>query len=102
MDFNDAQRRVLANGFVGPRPGSNAFPLLQLGKGESRIDGEVLDTMFRAGHFDITKAQTPDRIKGGDGGPFGEIPDVDLDFVWTLTDAGRDALKLPNGEGNSG
>jgi hypothetical protein len=95
--MNEAQRRILERGFMGPRPGSNAFPLLQLGKDDSRIDGEILDTMFRAGYFDITPAQSPDQIKGGDAGPYGEIPDVDLDFAWRLNESGRKALQQTPG-----
>lgn len=96
--MNEAQRQILQRGFIGPRPGSNAFPLLQLGEGESRIDGEVLDAMFRAGHFDITPARSPSQIKGGDAGPYGEIPDADLDFAWRLNDAGLKALAHSNGD----
>lgn len=92
--MNKAQRQILEGGFIGPRPGSNAFPLLQLGKGESRIDGEILEAMFRAGHFDVAPAVSPDSIKGGDAGPYGEVPDVELDFSWRLNDMGRNALKL--------
>jgi hypothetical protein len=95
--LNEAQRRILERGFMGPRPGSNAFPLLQLGKDGSRIDGEVLDAMFRAGHFEVTPARAPSHIRGGDAGPYGEIPDVDLDFAWRLSAAGRAALSVTNG-----
>lgn len=91
--LNDAQRQILERGFMGPRPGSNAFPLLQLGADDSRIDGEILDAMFRAGHFDISPAVKPaEQIRGGDAGPFGEIPDVDLDFQWRLSEAGKRAI----------
>lgn len=90
--LTEAQVKVLETGFLGPRPGSNAFPLLQLGMGESRIDGELIDSMIRAGHLEAFPSTDSTTIKGGDAGPYGEIPDVELMLRYELTPAGRIAI----------
>jgi hypothetical protein len=81
---------ILRRGFRGPRPGSNTFPLLQLGRGEDRITGEDLERLIRIGwlHAEPITGEA-EIIKGGHAGPLGEIPDVDITHRYSLTDAGR-------------
>jgi hypothetical protein len=98
VKLTEAQWRQLEGGFIGPRPGSNALPLLQLGDGASRINGDVLDALWRDGKLSATPSQQEHQIKGGMAGPFGEIPDVELNFAWRLTSAGR-ALLASNAKG---
>ena len=99
MKMTEAQIKMLEGGFLGPRPGSNSFPLLQLGKGELRIDGEQLDTMNRSGWLNAVPSSTHSTIEGGDAGPYGEVPDVELLFHYQLTPAGRAALAEETGGG---
>ena len=85
-ELNDAERRILANGFQGPRPGSNAFPLLSLKKDGTEVTGERIDELFRAGILvAIPRDGLPvSEIKGGNAGPYGEIPDVELTHNYRL------------------
>lgn len=92
-----AQFAALKKGFVGPRPGSNSFPFVQLGKDDSRIDGEELEALFRSGYLTARPARETSELKGGDAGPYGEIPDVELSFAYELTPAGLLALSSQDG-----
>ncbi|MBV5269003.1 MAG: hypothetical protein JZU55_02630 [Afipia sp.] len=95
--LSEAQIKLLERGFLGPRPGCNAFPLLQLGDGPSRIDGEQIDAMIRLGYLEAAAASRSETIIGGDAGPYGEIPDVELMLVYSITPAGRAALTQGRG-----
>jgi hypothetical protein len=85
MELTKEEREVLSRGFQGPRPGSNAFPLLELRKGDVKISGERLDAMIREKVLEgWPRADPHSVIKGGDAGPYGEIPDVELIYNYRL------------------
>jgi hypothetical protein len=94
MKATEAMATILRRGFIGPRPGSNAFPLLELKTPGCKFLGEEIDTWIRQG---LLRAEPVvgevSFIKGGDAGPYGEIPDVALTHRYELTDAGYAALK---------
>lgn len=85
LSLTKQERDALGHGFRGPRPGSNAFPLLQLKDLGIHILGEKLDALIRAGIL-IGKPVTGPMtcIKGGNAGPYGEIPDVELTHSYWL------------------
>nr|USU32977.1 hypothetical protein NG677_04540 [Methylobacterium sp. OTU13CASTA1] len=72
-----------------PRPGSNYLPLLEIESddGTTTVLGEELDALHRAGL--LTAAPDPDVVVLDGGQEWGE---VELDHLWTITDAGRSAL----------
>ena len=79
------ERDILSKGFQGPRPGSNAMPLLELRKNGIVISGERIDELERAGVLVATpRDRVVHTIRGGDAGPYGEIPDIELSFNWHL------------------
>ena len=83
--LTDAERLVLLGGFQGPRPGSNAMPLLEFRKDGVKISGERIDALIRAGELIATpRDKIAHTIQGGNAGPFGEIPDVELSFNYRL------------------
>lgn len=92
--LTEAQRRLLAGcPFLGPRPGSNAFPLLALRDVGGDIAGEEIDAAVRAGLLVATPVCGDVKvIKGGDAGPYGEIPDVECTHRYAVTDVGRRAI----------
>lgn len=84
-EMSPDELRVLARGFRGPRPGSNAFPLLEIRDLGVKISGERIDALIRAKHLIGTPvAGAVQVIKGGNAGPFGEIPDVELSYSYRL------------------
>lgn len=89
MTVSPTVAAMLRKGFLGPRPGSNAFPLLQLGKNPDAIFGEDIERLLREGLL-TTEPGIGDApiIKGGDAGPYGEIPDIDLTHRYWLTASG--------------
>lgn len=92
IELTKAERAVLSGGFCAPRPGNNFFPLLELKKGGVTIEGERIDALIRAGLLvgsPVSKPKKP--IKGGDLGPHGEIPDIEITH--------RYALKTATGQG---
>jgi len=84
--LTEGERRVLARGFQGPRPGSNAFPLLSLKKEGVEVTGERIDELLRAGilHASPRAGKPIAEIKGGNAGPHGEIPDIELTHDYRL------------------
>lgn len=70
---------MLAQGFLGPRPGSNAFPLVELRDDDGDVPGERIAELARIGILvGIPAGEEIECLKGGDGGDMGEIPDVEL------------------------
>jgi hypothetical protein len=80
------ERDALRHGFQGPRPGSNAFPLLEIRDSGVKIPGERIDALLRAGVLVATPRAAPPYavIKGGNAGLYGEIPDVELTHNYYL------------------
>lgn len=79
------EEAVLRRGFRGPRPGSNAFPLLEIRDYGIKISGERIDALVRAGALVGTPVSGPcEVIKGGHAGPYGEIPDVELNHRYEV------------------
>jgi hypothetical protein len=79
------ERDVLRHGFHGPRPGSNAFPLLEIRECGVKIPGERIDALLRTNVLVATPRDAPYAvIKGGNAGPYGEVPDVELTHNYSL------------------
>lgn len=70
--------KVLDRGFRGPRPGSNVFVFVELAVEGETLAGEDVET-----------------IRGGDCGPFGEVPDIECTHVYRLTPLGRERFIQP-------
>ena len=86
IELSIAERGALSRGFRGPRPGSNAFPLLEIRDFGVKIPGEKIDALIRAGVLVGTPVAGPVQcIKGGLAGPYGEIPDVELSHKYRLS-----------------
>ncbi len=82
--------RHMASIFLGPRPGSNAWPLLRLETAAGDVMGEDINAWIRGGLFEPEPIDGEiNVIKGGQAGPYGDIPDVDLNFRYYITAAGE-------------
>ena len=90
--FSNEMLDALEKGFVGPRPGSNFFPLLSLHVAGEELDGERIEELVRAGHLSHSPVQSETFVSGGDCGPYGIIPDIDLTHKYFLTSGARAAL----------
>ena len=96
MKITEAQIRLLTGGFVGPRPGSNFWPMLVLdNEGDAQVDGEDIDGWARQGFFDVWPAKDGRSLKGGETELYGEIPDIEFTHCYELNSAGRSALQPP-------
>jgi hypothetical protein len=76
--------------WLAPRPGSNFLPLLRLETGASDVMGEDLQALFELGLL-VAHPLPADApiIAGGWGGErYGEVPDIDCDFRWELSERG--------------
>lgn len=83
--LRDDERMALRAGFQGPRPANNVWPLLQLQKDGVVLTGERIEELFRHGIIIAEpRKQVSNTIPGGNAGPFGEIPDIDLSFNYYL------------------
>lgn len=86
-------RALLERGFRAPRPGSNAMPLLELRAADGRMPGEEVDRWVRDGLLTAEPVDgEPEVMRGGNAGPYGEIPDVEMTHRYRLTEAGRRRL----------
>lgn len=92
--MTEAAIALLAKGFCGPRPGANIFYLTELRVSDgTSIDGETIDALTRSGLLVAEpKIGAVDTIKGGDAGPYGEIPDISITHRYRLSDLGRSTL----------
>lgn len=90
IDPTIAKTILLGGGFYGPRPGSNFFPLLQLGDSPHRVLGEEIETWIRDGLITAAPASGEISIlKGGSTEDYGEVPDIELTHEYSLTELGR-------------
>jgi hypothetical protein len=61
------------------------FPLLEIRDSDVKISGERIDALLRANVLVATPRDAPYAvITGGNAGPYGEIPDVELTHNYYL------------------
>lgn len=88
IDLTKEERACLAHGFCGPRPGSNFFPMLEIKDYGVQIPGEKLEALVRAKVLIGSPVSGPIAcIKGGNFGPYGDIPDIEMSYKYFLADA---------------
>lgn len=92
MKLTPEEFAVLKRGcFTGTRPGSNAWPLVELELDDVTVPGEVIDGLIRKGYFapnprenSVTLPARPDNVAEFD---------IDVDFDYRITEAGKAALE---------
>jgi hypothetical protein len=89
VQLNARQWRLLADGFRGPRPGSNALALLGLTHEGVTITGEEIDRLLAAGLLTVRPVHGTVEVLPGSDGPGGEIPEVEMTHNYELSAAGR-------------
>jgi hypothetical protein len=93
VQLTRAQWRLLADGFRGPRPGSNALALLGLTHAGVTITGEDIGRLLTAGLLDIRPVHGQVEVLPASDGPAGEIPEVEMTHNYQLSDAGRALMR---------
>ncbi|MCJ2090878.1 hypothetical protein MKK88_33580 [Methylobacterium sp. E-005] len=85
---------TLKGGWLACRPGSNFMPYCYLQTPSGDVDGEQMESLWRAGLLSAEPYSGSLRasLGGGDYGPYGHIPEFELNFDWTVSPAGRAAL----------
>lgn len=94
MALTKAQRALLGDGpFVGPRPGSNFWPLLEIPVGDAAdpVDGEEVEGLLREGLLSAAEEDGLTVLRREDS-HIAEC-DVECTHVYRVTDAGRAALE---------
>ncbi len=90
--LSEMQRRILSVGsFCGPRPGSNAWPLVEFEHPDGPIGGEIIDDLIRRGLFIGTPKSEP-VILHPDKDDLADF-EVDCAFDYDLSPRGRAALE---------
>jgi hypothetical protein len=85
----EISQRILRHApFLGPAPINNYWSLLALKDDDGEIAGEEIELAVRRGLLwaeRITSA--PPEIKGGDAGPYGEVPTIELTHRYLANDS---------------
>jgi hypothetical protein len=85
---NVRQRILRAAPFRGPAPVNNYWSLLALRDDAGEIPGEEIAAVVRAGLLRASPVNgSVAVIAGGDAGPYGEIPDVEMTHRYDANDA---------------
>jgi hypothetical protein len=93
VELSAAQWRLLADGFRGPRPGSNALALLGLTHAGVTITGEEIGRLLTAGLLEARPVHGQVEVLPGSDGPAGEIPEVEMTHNYALSGAGRALMR---------
>jgi hypothetical protein len=93
VHLSAAQWRLLAEGFRGPRPGSNALALLGLTHAGVTVTGEDIDRLLAGGLLNVRPVHGTVEVLPGSDGPAGEIPDVEMTHNYALSAAGRALMR---------
>lgn len=81
---------VLRKGFRGTKPETNFAGFLELCDGDVTVPGEEILRWVRLGWLEAFPVTgTVDIIKGGNAGPYGEIPDIEITHSYFLTPLGE-------------
>lgn len=91
VQLTEAQWRLVADGFRGPRPGSNALPLLGLTDGRVTVTGAEIDTLWRAGYLAVRPVAGHVEVMPETVTPQGEVPEVEMTHNYELSEAGQQA-----------
>jgi hypothetical protein len=89
--LTEAQWRLVAEGFRGPRPGSNALPLLGLTDGRVTVTGAEIEGLWRAGFLAVRPVAGRVEVMPETVTRNGEVPEVEMTHNYELSEAGRKA-----------
>jgi hypothetical protein len=89
VQLTRAQWRLVAEGFRGPRPGSNALPMLGLTDGGVTVTGAEIDALWRAGMLAVRPVHGGVEVMPASVGPQGEVPEVEMTHNYELSEEGR-------------
>ena len=93
VHLSRAQWHLLADGFRGPRPGSNALALLGLTHEGVTITGEEIGRLLTAGLLEVRPVHGMVEVLPGSAGADGEIPEVEMTHNYVLSVAGRTLMR---------
>lgn len=82
------ERILRATPFAGPAPTNNYWSFLALrDDGEGEIAGEEIERAVRRGVLRAERLPSaPIEVEGGDAGPYGEVPTIELTHRYLAND----------------